>query len=136
MESEGIQWKVDQRCTEFTYGNGLFGAFIRDCSDYCHGISMGHGELEQAYWVEELEVDGKKPLTAKKATKLSATKTAKAKSTTTATASKGKTSKTKTTTKAKTSSATTAKKAAPKRTRGKPTAKRIAKSAGKSKKAS
>ena len=49
----------DQRHTEFTYGNGLFGGLFR-MVDRAEGLDGPNGspELDQAFWVEELKIEG------------------------------------------------------------------------------
>ena len=112
---------MDQRYTEFTYSDGLFGALIRAEGFMPVRNTAFHIEVEQVFWVEKLKIEGRKSPAAQTLAKATATKTANA-----------KTSKTKAAQNAKTSKATTAKKAAPKRTKSKQIARPIVRSKGKS----
>jgi hypothetical protein len=49
------QTQIDQRYTEFTHSNGLFGGLIRN---HC-GFDEMCAEVDQAFWVAELKIDGK-----------------------------------------------------------------------------
>ena len=86
MFGKKIGMNLDHVHAEFTHGNGLFGALIRNYSFEDFGIV----ELENAIWVQELKIVGKTPAT-KKPGKALATKTTKTTTTTTKTAKEAKT---------------------------------------------